>query len=75
MLVKALYAISKTTGFLAKTLDKGAKKTDDILQKEYLHNIAQFIKDKSGDLAEKAGYAAGKVEEFIEDNVEKRSKA
>lgn len=67
MLVKALKAISKSTGFLAKALDKSQKKTDEILKKEYLHNISQFVKDKSGDVVEKVGYAAGKIEEIIDD--------
>jgi len=67
MLVKALKAISKTTGFLAKALDKSQKKTDDILKKEYLHNIAQFVKERSGEVVEKVGYAAGKIEDIIEE--------
>ncbi len=72
MLVKALKAISKSTGFLAKVLDKSQKKTDDILKKEYLHNIAQYVKEKSGDVVEKAGYAAGKIEDLIEDTKTKQ---
>lgn len=67
MLVKVLKAISKSTGFLAKTIDKSQKKTDDILKKEYLHNLSQFVKEKSGDVVEKVGYAAGKLEDIIDD--------
>ncbi len=73
MLIKVLKAISRTTGFLAKTMDKSSKKTEDILETEYLHNIAEYVKEKSGDLVEKAGYATGKIEEFIEEKLEEKS--
>ncbi len=65
MIVKTLYAISKTTGFLAKALEKSDKKTDDILEKEYIFNAFEFIKEKAGDVVKNAGYAIGKVEEKI----------
>jgi len=67
MLVKVLKAISRSTGFLAKTIDKSQKKTDDILKKEYLHNFSQFVMEKSGVVVEKVGYAAGKIEEILDD--------
>ena len=70
MLIKTLKAISKSTGFLAKALDKSKKTTEDVLKKEYLYNISQFLKDTSGDVAEKIGYAAGKIEEVIDNRSE-----
>lgn len=66
MLVKTLKAISKSTGLLAKVLDKSQKTTEDVLKKEYLYNISQFFKDKSGDVIEKVGYATGKIEKIID---------
>jgi hypothetical protein len=65
MLVKALYAISKTTGFLAKTLDKGSRKTEKLLEKDYLDSFLSYVKKTSGEVVEKAGYAAGKIEDMV----------
>lgn len=75
MVVKALKAISKTTGFLAKALDKSQKTTEEVLKKEYLYNISQFLKEKSGDIIEKVGYATGKVEEIVDKATDKTTKS
>ncbi len=65
MLIKTLYAISKTTGFLAKTLERGNKNTEKLIEKEYIYKSTQKVKEATGKIIEKIGYAVGKIEEEI----------
>lgn len=66
MIIKTLYAISRATGFLAKSLEKSSKATDALIEKEYIFNTFRFAKEKAGKVVEKIGYTVGQMEERLD---------
>ncbi len=65
MIIKTLYAISKATNILAKTLEKSSKATDALIEKEYIFKALEGVKSATGKVVEKVGYTIGQVEETI----------
>ncbi len=65
MLIKTLYAISKATSILAKTLERSSKATDTLIEKEYIFRALEGVKSATGKVVEKVGYTIGQVEETL----------
>lgn len=65
MIIKTLYAISKATSILAKTLEKSSQATDALIENEYIFKALEGAKSASGKVVEKIGYTIGQVEESL----------